>query len=67
MFSASEISKVSEVEIFKGVYYDVQKKPIANGLLDPKMVIILFKIFFLILMFFVNFFLFCIVDILTIL
>ncbi|CAO2831975.1 unnamed protein product [Amaranthus hypochondriacus] len=37
MFSASEISKISEVEIYKGVYYDIQKRPIANGLLDPKM------------------------------
>lgn len=38
MFSAPEISKISEVEVFKGVYYDAQKKPIVNGLLDPKMV-----------------------------
>ncbi|KMS96001.1 hypothetical protein BVRB_002940 [Beta vulgaris subsp. vulgaris] len=37
MFSAPEISKISEVEVFKGVYYDAQKKPIVNGLLDPKM------------------------------
>lgn len=37
MFSASEISKIAEVEVFKGLYYDTQKKPIANGLLDPKM------------------------------
>uniref|UniRef100_A0A803L3S3 DNA-directed RNA polymerase subunit n=1 Tax=Chenopodium quinoa TaxID=63459 RepID=A0A803L3S3_CHEQI len=37
MFSASEIGKISEVEVFKGLYYDAQKRPIANGLLDPKM------------------------------
>ncbi|KNA22334.1 hypothetical protein SOVF_034890 [Spinacia oleracea] len=37
MFSASEIGKISEIDVFRGVYYDAQKKPIANGLLDPKM------------------------------
>lgn len=37
MFSESEIGKISEVEVYRGVYYDAQKKPIANGLLDPKM------------------------------
>ncbi|GMH28406.1 hypothetical protein Nepgr_030249 [Nepenthes gracilis] len=37
MFSGSEIHKASEIEVWRGVYYDTQKKPIANGLLDPKM------------------------------
>ncbi|XP_021721117.1 DNA-directed RNA polymerase III subunit 1-like [Chenopodium quinoa] len=37
MFSASEISKIAEVEVYQGVYYDQLKRPIANGLLDPKM------------------------------
>ncbi|GAB2275314.1 hypothetical protein Dimus_010075 [Dionaea muscipula] len=37
MASESEILKASEVEIYRGAYYDTQKKPIANGLLDPKM------------------------------
>lgn len=38
MFSASEISKIAEVEVSRGAYYDGDKRPIANGLLDPKMV-----------------------------
>ncbi|XP_048503116.1 DNA-directed RNA polymerase III subunit 1 isoform X2 [Beta vulgaris subsp. vulgaris] len=37
MFSASEMSKIAEVEVFRGVYYDRNKKPENNGLLDPKM------------------------------
>ncbi|KAK9755069.1 hypothetical protein RND81_01G000400 [Saponaria officinalis] len=37
MMSGTEISKVAEVQLFKGQYYDFQKKPIAHGLLDPKM------------------------------
>ncbi|KAL2922905.1 DNA-directed RNA polymerase III subunit 1, partial [Bienertia sinuspersici] len=37
MFSAPEISKIAEVEVYRGVYYDNNKKPIAYGLLDPKM------------------------------
>ncbi|KAH9605166.1 hypothetical protein KSS87_011122 [Heliosperma pusillum] len=37
MFSEAEIGRVAEVEVFKTNYYDAQKKPIANGLLDPRM------------------------------
>ncbi|XP_074317264.1 DNA-directed RNA polymerase III subunit 1 [Silene latifolia] len=37
MFSEAEIGKVAEVQVSKTNYYDAQKKPIANGLLDPRM------------------------------
>ncbi|KAL9225768.1 hypothetical protein vseg_001656 [Gypsophila vaccaria] len=37
MFSGVEISKVAEVELFRGYFYDFQRNPIAHGLLDPKM------------------------------
>lgn len=37
-FSASEISKVAEVQVWKGQYYDSNRKPIEGGLLDPRMV-----------------------------
>ncbi|KAL2318688.1 hypothetical protein Fmac_032564 [Flemingia macrophylla] len=35
--SESEISKIGEVQVFKGSYYDSLKKPIDGGLLDPRM------------------------------
>ncbi|KAL9254181.1 DNA-directed RNA polymerase III subunit 1-like protein, partial [Drosera capensis] len=35
--SEAEILKTSKVEVFRGVYYDVSKRPLPNGLLDPKM------------------------------
>ncbi|RDY11124.1 DNA-directed RNA polymerase III subunit 1, partial [Mucuna pruriens] len=35
--SESEISKLGEVQVFKGSYYDSLKKPITGGLLDPRM------------------------------
>ncbi|GAB2216425.1 hypothetical protein Droror1_Dr00024198 [Drosera rotundifolia] len=35
--SEAEILKTSKVEVFRGVYYDVNKRPLPNGLLDPKM------------------------------
>ncbi|PSR95151.1 DNA-directed RNA polymerase III subunit 1 like [Actinidia chinensis var. chinensis] len=37
MLSESDIYKAAEVQVFKGVYYDMTKKPIPNGLLDPRM------------------------------
>lgn len=40
-FSASEISKVAEVQVWRGVYYDQNHKPIEGGLLDPRMVLFL--------------------------
>ena len=38
LFSESEISKAAEVQVWRGVYYDANRKPIENGLLDPRMV-----------------------------
>ncbi|KAH1224909.1 DNA-directed RNA polymerase III subunit 1 [Glycine max] len=35
--SESEISKIAEVQVWKGSYYDSFKKPIHGGLLDPRM------------------------------
>ncbi|GMN24465.1 hypothetical protein TIFTF001_000572 [Ficus carica] len=35
--SASEISKMAEVQVWKGQYYDSNRKPIEDGLLDPRM------------------------------
>ncbi|XP_015874201.3 DNA-directed RNA polymerase III subunit 1 isoform X1 [Ziziphus jujuba] len=35
--SGSEISKLAEVQVWKGQYYDSNRKPIENGLLDPRM------------------------------
>ncbi|GAB2231404.1 hypothetical protein Droror1_Dr00010410 [Drosera rotundifolia] len=35
--SEAGILKISKVEVFRGVYYDVNKSPLPNGLLDPKM------------------------------
>ncbi|KAL9296667.1 hypothetical protein ACSQ67_022563 [Phaseolus vulgaris] len=37
MLSDSEISKLGEVQVWKGSYYDSFKKPIHGGLLDPRM------------------------------
>ncbi|KAK9279694.1 hypothetical protein L1049_013374 [Liquidambar formosana] len=37
VFSESEISKAAEVQVWRGSYYDASKKPIENGLLDPRM------------------------------
>ena len=36
--SDSDISKLGEVQVWKGSYYDSFKKPIHGGLLDPRMV-----------------------------
>ena len=36
--SESEISKLAEVQVWKGEYYDAMRKPIEGGLLDPRMV-----------------------------
>ncbi|KAL4297038.1 hypothetical protein GQ457_12G029390 [Hibiscus cannabinus] len=33
----SEIAKAAEVQVYKGVYYDPQSRPIEGGLLDPRM------------------------------
>lgn len=38
MQSGAEIRKSSEVQVWRGVYYDPSKKPIENGLLDRHMV-----------------------------
>lgn len=38
MFSESEIRKAAEVQVWRGVYYDPNRKPVENGLLDPRMV-----------------------------
>ncbi|KAI4322195.1 hypothetical protein L6164_021912 [Bauhinia variegata] len=35
--SESEISKIAEVQVWKGQYYDSTRKPIEGGLLDPRM------------------------------
>lgn len=40
-FSGTEVVKAGEVEVHRGVYYDDNKKPLDNGLLDPHMVILL--------------------------
>ncbi|KAJ8421662.1 hypothetical protein Cgig2_025584 [Carnegiea gigantea] len=37
MFSGAEISKIAEVDVYLGKYYDPQKKPFPNGLVDPRM------------------------------
>ncbi|OIT30543.1 dna-directed rna polymerase iii subunit 1, partial [Nicotiana attenuata] len=37
LFSEAEILKLGEVEVYRGVYYESTKKPIPNGLLDPRM------------------------------
>lgn len=37
--SESEISKIAEVQVWKGSYYDQTRKPIEGGLLDPRMVL----------------------------
>ncbi|XVE59161.1 hypothetical protein DITRI_Ditri05aG0023300 [Diplodiscus trichospermus] len=37
MFSDSEIAKAAEVQIYKGVYYDPNNRPIEGGLLDPRL------------------------------
>ncbi|KAL3354961.1 hypothetical protein AABB24_019178 [Solanum stoloniferum] len=37
LFSESEILKSAEVEVYLGLYYESTKKPIQNGLLDPRM------------------------------
>lgn len=37
MQSGAEIRKSSEVQVWRGVYYDPSKKPIENGLLDRHM------------------------------
>ncbi|KAE8693139.1 hypothetical protein F3Y22_tig00110819pilonHSYRG00424 [Hibiscus syriacus] len=37
MLSDSEIAKTAEVQVYKGVYYDPQNRPIEGGLLDPRM------------------------------
>lgn len=37
-FSGAEISKLAEVQVYKGLYYDTTRKPIDGGLLDPRMV-----------------------------
>ncbi|GAB4824483.1 DNA-directed RNA polymerase III subunit 1, variant 2 [Ancistrocladus abbreviatus] len=37
MLSDDEVRKASEVDIWRGYYYDSLRKPLANGLLDPKM------------------------------
>ncbi|KAG2670257.1 hypothetical protein I3760_14G077300 [Carya illinoinensis] len=36
-FSESEISKLAEVQVYKGQYYDAKRNPIEGGLLDPRM------------------------------
>ncbi|XP_062171677.1 DNA-directed RNA polymerase III subunit 1 [Alnus glutinosa] len=36
-FSESEISKLSEVQVYKGQYYDARRNPIEGGLLDTRM------------------------------
>lgn len=38
MFSESEIRNAAEVQVWRGVYYDANRKPFDNGLLDPHMV-----------------------------
>ena len=37
-FSESEISKLAEVQVYKGHYYDSGRQLIEGGLLDPRMV-----------------------------
>lgn len=44
LFSESEILKLAEVEVYLGLYYESTKKPIQNGLLDPRMVTLLCNI-----------------------
>nr|POF05275.1 dna-directed rna polymerase iii subunit 1 [Quercus suber] len=36
--SESEISRIAEVQVYKGQYYDAARIPIEGGLLDPRMV-----------------------------
>nr|XP_023916653.1 DNA-directed RNA polymerase III subunit 1-like [Quercus suber] len=35
--SESEISRIAEVQVYKGQYYDAARIPIEGGLLDPRM------------------------------
>ncbi|XP_057978200.1 DNA-directed RNA polymerase III subunit 1 [Malania oleifera] len=37
VLSEAEIMKSAEVQVWRGSYYDSNKKPIENGLLDPRM------------------------------
>ncbi|XP_010265589.1 PREDICTED: DNA-directed RNA polymerase III subunit 1 [Nelumbo nucifera] len=37
MFSGDEIRKAAEVQVWRSVYYDVNRKPIDDGLLDSRM------------------------------
>lgn len=39
--SESEISRIAEVQVYKGQYYDAARIPIEGGLLDPRMVLLL--------------------------
>lgn len=43
LFSESEILKLAEVEVYLGLYYESTKKPIQNGLLDPRMEVLDFR------------------------
>ncbi|XP_048139479.1 DNA-directed RNA polymerase III subunit 1 isoform X2 [Rhodamnia argentea] len=36
-FSASEVGKIAEVQVYRGVYYDQKRMPLEGGLLDPRM------------------------------
>ncbi|KAG6583504.1 DNA-directed RNA polymerase III subunit 1, partial [Cucurbita argyrosperma subsp. sororia] len=37
-FFGFEFSKMAEVQVYKGLYYDTTRKPIDGRLLDPRMV-----------------------------
>ncbi|XP_010535561.1 PREDICTED: DNA-directed RNA polymerase III subunit 1 [Tarenaya hassleriana] len=37
IFSETEVMKAAEVQVWQGVYYDTNGKPIEGGLLDPRM------------------------------
>lgn len=42
MLSGSEITKSGEVQVYRSDLYDTTRKPIEHGLLDPRMVRVLF-------------------------
>lgn len=48
MLSGSEITKSGEVQVYRSDLYDTTRKPIEHGLLDPRMVRILFCLKFIV-------------------
>ena len=47
MQSAAAIGKMVEVQVWKGQYYDPSRQPVPDGLLDPRMVMCIFDLIYL--------------------